>query len=275
MAATSLSACLAEIKANPGKSYVYILSRPCGTPFYVGVGTGRRITNHRQEACAGGRSHKTAVIRKIVRSGEFVRYNIVAWFDDWRDAAAEEVRLIALHGRADIGTGILANLTDGGEGAHGVKRSPETRALMSKLLTGRKFSDETLKRMSEGQRARAKAGGMPLDAMQSWVSTNVDQIAETQRQKWEDPEYRSRQLTALRGVPKCDGFAEANRQRQIEKFTDPEFRARWEEAHSAALASPEVRRKISEATKAKWADPEFRAKMMAARARSRAARVSK
>lgn len=42
--------------------------------------------------------------------------------------------------KIDLGTGILRNLTDGGEGSSGCKRkchTPETRAKISKALSGR------------------------------------------------------------------------------------------------------------------------------------------
>jgi hypothetical protein len=315
MADTSLSACLAEIKANPGKFYVYVLSRPCGMPFYVGVGSKWRISFHEYEAVKrAARTHKSAIIRKLLASGEGVSYAIVGWFDTWDEGAAVERQLIAKHGRRDLGTGILANRTDGGEGAPNIKwqmtearaagiaraaeksrgrkltedhkartsaslkgreNSAETRARLSRSLTGRTFSEETLNRMSKGQRRRAQNGGMNLDGLRKWHAANIDQVAETQRNKWKDPEYRNRLCAALKGVGRSVEYSEGNRQRQIAKFADPAFRNRWAVAHTEAMSDPEFRRKQSEITKAKWADPEFRAKMMAARHRARVARAPK
>lgn len=276
MADTSLSACLAEIKANPGKFYVYMLSRPCGTPFYVGVGSKWRITHHEYEAIKRrARTHKAAIIRKLIAGGERVAYLIVGWFDTWSEGAEVERLLIAQHGRRDIGTGILVNRTDGGEGVPnlkwemtearatgiarasekargrklsedhkakiaaagiGRKKSAETLALMSRLLTGRSYSDETLQRMSKGQRKRAAEGRMDVTAMRSWVGANIDQVAETQRNKWKDPEYRKRQTAALRAAKRDESHRR-----------DPEYRA-----------------KLSAAAKARWANPEFAARVTAA-----------
>lgn len=143
MANETLSAVMAEIKANPKKSYVYVLSRPDGTPFYVGVGTGDRILNHEREMRRGFRGHKTAIIRKIIASGENIRYSISAWFEIWRDAALEERRLIAKIGRYDLGLGPLSNRTDGGDGIVGLIRTQEHCRRLSVSKTGHIHSPET------------------------------------------------------------------------------------------------------------------------------------
>jgi hypothetical protein len=50
--------------------------------------------------------------------------------------------LIRFYGRKDLGTGILRNLTDGGEGTSGWIPSEEVRAKMSAANTGKKQSAE-------------------------------------------------------------------------------------------------------------------------------------
>ena len=143
MAVLSLSAAMAQIKANPEKSYVYVLSRPDGTPFYVGVGTSDRILNHEREARRGLKSHKAAIIRKIISSGDSVWYSISGWFEIWGDAAKEERRLIAEIGRFDLGRGPLANRTDGGDGIVGLIRTKEHCRRLSVSKTGKTHSEET------------------------------------------------------------------------------------------------------------------------------------
>lgn len=102
--------------------YVYVDLKPDGTPFYVGKGLISRL-------------------RVGVRS----RYhsNVCRKYPDWErliifesadpDSVIEKERhAISKFGRRDIGTGILVNQTDGGEGTPGRKCSDLTKARMSK-----------------------------------------------------------------------------------------------------------------------------------------------
>lgn len=160
---------LAQICASGKRFYVYVLKRPNGVPFYVGIGTGRRIFDHGYYAARGKiKSHKIAIIRKIIASGQEISFGIECHSDDRSLIERRERELIAEIGRADHHKGPLANNTDGGEGAHNPSpeelkkrgaalkewwatrpdreaflaqlRSPEARAARSKAMTGRKLA---------------------------------------------------------------------------------------------------------------------------------------
>jgi hypothetical protein len=151
----TLTEMLAQIEASGRKYYIYILFRPCGTPFYVGKGRGDRIRLHERFAIAGRAGHKAALIRSIWRSNQHVGYRIEAWFDDENDAFAYEQLLIAHIGREANG-GPLVNLTDGGEGPSGFRQviTPEMRAKISASLTGRTKSPEHVAKVAAKRRGQ-------------------------------------------------------------------------------------------------------------------------
>ncbi|MCG7944906.1 MAG: hypothetical protein N0C84_01020, partial [Candidatus Thiodiazotropha taylori] len=81
------------------KYYVYYWNREDGTPYYIGKGCGDR-------AYRKGRDYKPPVERI-----QILKENLT------EDEALElEIELIAKFGRKDLGTGILRNKTDGGDG---------------------------------------------------------------------------------------------------------------------------------------------------------------
>lgn len=103
-------------------------------PFYVGKGKDERHLAHLYECnlTSNTNTHKSNTIRKIIRSGLTPLVLKVFESDIEDEALAEEVRLIALYGRADLSKGPLTNMTDGGEGLSGALKSEETRKKLSK-----------------------------------------------------------------------------------------------------------------------------------------------
>jgi hypothetical protein len=68
------------------------------------------------------------------------------------DACEIEKGLIKSIGRKDLELGPLVNMTDGGEGIHGMLFTSESKKKMSEIKKGRKFSDEHKKKLSESHK---------------------------------------------------------------------------------------------------------------------------
>lgn len=108
--------------------YVYELWNPLkNNPFYVGKGNLNkelRVYSHLKEAqnvinFKNKNRHKINTILKILKEGYSIDHRIVFETDNEQEAFDKEKELIKQYGRRDKNTGILTNMTDGGEGASG------------------------------------------------------------------------------------------------------------------------------------------------------------
>ena len=119
--------------------YVYELRDESDTCFYVGKGRGQRMHEHVYKARAGQDTPRAARIRQILARRGTVEAVPVFWTSDEQAAYAEEVRLIAFHGRHG-----LTNQTSGGCGIRDL--SPESREKIAASRRGVVASAETRQR---------------------------------------------------------------------------------------------------------------------------------
>lgn len=102
--------------------YVYAYLRKDGTPYYIGKGNGNRAWQ----------KHKYIGVPTNQKQIIIVETNLTEV-----GALALERRLINWYGRKDVGTGILRNMTDGGDGIHGLKHTEEAKLKVAAARKGK------------------------------------------------------------------------------------------------------------------------------------------
>lgn len=106
--------------------YTYAYLRKDGTPYYVGKGTGRRaFVPHRNGLLPVPPDDRILFLKKNITN---------------EDAVKHEIYMIAVLGREDKGEGRLLNLTDGGDGVVGLKRTEEFVESCRKRMTGNQLA---------------------------------------------------------------------------------------------------------------------------------------
>lgn len=108
------------------------------TIFYIGIGN--------EYKRAYSKHSRNSYWNNIVSKTDY-KVNILFENLTWDEACKKEVELISLYGRKDLKKGLLANLTDGGDGVKG--HSQETIDKITKVHKGRIQSEkEILKRVN-------------------------------------------------------------------------------------------------------------------------------
>jgi hypothetical protein len=104
--------------------YTYAYLRENGTPYYIGKGKGYRIhsTNRR-------------IALPIKERRIFLKKNLT---ED--EAIKHEIYMISIFGRKDLGTGILLNMTDGGEGTCNFRHNEDAKKAIS--IANTKYTPE-------------------------------------------------------------------------------------------------------------------------------------
>jgi hypothetical protein len=105
---------------NSDNYYVYAYLREDGSPYYIGKGKDKRAY-----ICRG---------RPVKKPSDLSRIKMLATELDEKSAFSLEREYILKYGRKDIGTGILRNKTNGGEGTSGCSYSKEYKENMSRVM---------------------------------------------------------------------------------------------------------------------------------------------
>jgi len=138
--------------------YTYAYLRKDRTPYYIGKGIGYRIYSTNRKGLKPPKD-KSRII--------FLKQNLTE-----EEAFKHEIYMISVFGRKDLGTGILHNRTDGGEGVSnpsqetiekrvnhfkGIPRSEKVRKKISASHKGKVMSEESRKKMSENNRGETNS----------------------------------------------------------------------------------------------------------------------
>jgi hypothetical protein len=131
--------------------YTYAYLRKDGTPYYIGKGKGQRINHPHDKPC-----NIPPLDRRIK-----LKTNLTE-----EEEFKQEIYMITLYGRLDLGTGILYNKSDGGEGKSGMIHSQKTREKMSESAKGKKNPPghgEKVSKVKKGKPSPLRGRIMPLE----------------------------------------------------------------------------------------------------------------
>ena len=192
--------------------YTYAYLREDKTPYYIGKGKGNRAYKKHRKGI-GVPKDKSRII--------FLKQNLTE-----EEAFRHEIYMIAVFGRKDLGTGILHNLTDGGDGASGYV-----------------FSEETKRKQSEAHKGNTTWLG------KTHSEESKRKMSDTRKGKTHSEETKRKQSEAKKGKT----FSEESKRKMSEaqkgKSLSEETRRKMSETRKGKIPSKETRRKLSEARK--------------------------
>ena len=123
--------------------YTYAYLREDRTPYYIGKGKGERVYKKSKNDIKPPKDKNRILLLKQNLSE--------------KEAFQHEKYMIAVFGRKDLGTGILHNRTDGGEGSSGVLQTEETKLKRSNALKGRPRPEDVKNKIGEKNKGRAQS----------------------------------------------------------------------------------------------------------------------
>lgn len=108
---------------------IYRHVKPCSETFYIGIGNLKRPYEKR---------HRNNIWLKTIKKYPNYFIEILKTSNNLKELKELEIILIDYYGRKCNNTGVLCNITLGGEGAFGLKHSEKSKLEMSKKRKGMK-----------------------------------------------------------------------------------------------------------------------------------------
>ena len=221
---------------NPNRFYTYAYLREDRTPYYIGKGKRNRAYNKHQKGISVPKD-KSRII--------FLKQNLTE-----AEAFRHEIYMIAVFGRKDLGTGILRNMTNGGEGPSGMVHSEETKDKIRQRAMGRKASQKTKQKLSKIHKGRKhteewkkiqseRMKGNTYGLGRKHSPDSLKKMSESQKGKKVSEEAKRK-------------MSDAN------KNPSEETRRKIIESNKSRIVSEETKRKMSESGKVKIFSEEHR-----------------
>jgi len=139
--------------------------------FYVGIGTKRRAKDF------SGRSLFWK--RYVSKYGNPIIY-IEKSNISLADAYRFEKELISFYGRRNNNSGVLVNLTDGGDGVNGVNSNPEIRAKQSESAKKRRWSNEVISKIKKSNKGQKRSDQTKKNIGKTSINRNGKIVLNTQ-----------------------------------------------------------------------------------------------
>ena len=154
--------------------YTYAYLREDKTPYYIGKGKGDRAYKKSKNDIKPPKDKSRVILLKQNLSEN--------------EAFRHEIYMIDVFGRKDLGTGILHNRTDGGEGASGCIPSEETKRKISNSLKGIPRPEDVKARIAEKNKGKTH------------TKEAKDKIANTHKgnKYWEGKEHKEESKQKMR-----------------------------------------------------------------------------
>ena len=213
--------------------YTYAYLREDKTPYYIGKGKGERIYKK-----GSGEVNPPKDKSRVI----YLKQNLTE-----EEAFKHEIYMIDVFGRKDLGTGILRNKTNGGEGVSGWVPSEETKIKMSESGKVKIFSEEHRRKLSESGKNKI------------FSEETKRKMSEANKGKILSEETKKRMSEAQKGKI----FSEQHRIKLSEANKNPseETRRKISEGLKGKTLSEEHIKKISEANKGKTRSEESKKRM--------------
>ncbi len=236
--------------------YTYAYLRVDRSPYYVGKGKGKRRFDRANRLVKPPKNLDRILILKSGLTEEM--------------AFAHEIYMISVFGRKDLGTGILRNRTNGGDGSSGRVLSKESLEKMSTSSKGRPVTLETRKKLSEALKGKNKGRKASLEARQKMSKVRTGKKASSHtRQKMSESHrgdrnafYGKRHTSESRS--KMSESSKGERNPNFGKPKSPEVKAKIAASNQGKRRSPELCKKLSEAGMSRKHSPEACEKISAA-----------